>query len=151
METLPFGAVYYWPELTRIFDKARHRVPRTLYICWGAQAALHHFHGVPKHALARKAFGVFRHDRVAESALLDGLGDGFPVPVSRHTEVRAADLPAGRGLRTLAGSAQSGLCLVQDAPGRALYMFNHLEYDTRALADEYWRDRADRTGLTLHL
>ena len=32
---------------------------KQLTLCWAAQAALHHFHGVPKHELPGKAFGVF--------------------------------------------------------------------------------------------
>jgi homoserine O-succinyltransferase/O-acetyltransferase len=33
-----------------------------------------------------------------------------------------------------------GLCLINDPDHRALYMFNHIEYDTRSLAEEYERD-----------
>ena len=141
VETLPFEEVSYWRELTEIFDWSRERVRRSCFICWGAQAALHHFHGVPKRALPRKAFGVFRH-RVARpgAPLLRGFGASFVTPVSRHTEVRAADLPPGSGLDVLADSPEAGLCLVEDRPGGAVYMFNHLEYDAGTLRDEYLRD-----------
>jgi homoserine O-succinyltransferase len=61
--------------------------------------------------------------------------------VSRYTEVRAADLPDEAGLNVLAVSAEAGLCLVQDRAKRAAYMFNHLEYDTGTLRDEFLRDR----------
>ena len=37
-------------------------------------------------------------------------------------------------------SDEAGLCLVNDAPHSSLNMFNHIEYDTRTLSDEYWRD-----------
>jgi homoserine O-succinyltransferase len=141
VETLPFEEVTYWRELTEIFDWARVHVCRSFYICWSAQAALYHFHGVPKHGLDQKMFGVFRH-RVADTgaALLSGFGEAFPVPVSRHTEVRAADLPANVGLEVLADSDQAGLCLIEDRPRGAVYMFNHLEYDAGTLRDEYLRD-----------
>jgi len=62
------------------------------------------------------------------------------VPVSRWSELRAEDLPAGSGLAVLAQSDESGLCLVDDPANRALHMFNHLEYDTLTLAREYARD-----------
>jgi homoserine O-succinyltransferase len=147
VETLPFEEVAYWRELTAVFDWARSHVRRTYHVCWGAQAALHHFHGVPKRGLAAKMFGVFRH-RVAarpDHPLFRGFGDGFVTPVSRHTEVRAADLPRDAGLEVLADSPEAGLCLVEDRPRRALYMFNHLEYDADTLGDEYRRDlRAGR-------
>jgi homoserine O-succinyltransferase/O-acetyltransferase len=141
VETLAFEAVDYWRELTEIFDWARSHVRRSYFVCWAAQAALYHRHGVPKHALPDKAFGVFAQNvRAADSAYLRGFADGFPVPVSRHTEVREADLPASVGLRVLAASAETGVCLVEDAAARALYMFNHLEYDAETLDLEYRRD-----------
>jgi homoserine O-succinyltransferase len=141
VETLPFEAVDYWDQLTGIFDWAAARGCPAYYICWAAQAALYHNHGVPKHALAGKAFGVYRHRvRTRGAALLRGFGADFPVPVSRHTEVRAADLPRGRGLEVLADSDAAGLCLIADPKRRATYMFNHLEYDADSLAAEYRRD-----------
>jgi homoserine O-succinyltransferase len=141
VETLPFEDVTYWSELTAIFDWARCRVGQSYYICWAAQAALYHFHGVPKRPLAEKMFGVFAHRIVKpDTPLMKNLDEGFRVPVSRHTEVAAADLPAARGLEILAESDEAGLCLVHDAPIRAHYMFNHLEYDADTLAREYARD-----------
>ena len=41
----------------------------------------------------------------------------------------------------LAQSAETGLCLVEDRANRATCMFNHLEYDTETLRDEFLRDR----------
>ncbi len=141
IEALPFEEVAYWPGLSAIFDWARARSIASLYICWAAQAALYRFHGVPKHRLPRKMFGVFRQRVTAASPLLRGFGEEFPVPVSRHTEVREADLPPEAGLSVLATSAEAGLCLVEDRSCRALYMFNHLEYDAGTLGEEFRRDR----------
>jgi homoserine O-succinyltransferase len=142
IEALPFEDVAYWSGLCAVFDWARARAISSLYICWAAQAALYRFRGVPKHRLPRKMFGVFRQ-RVTGGAsrLLRGFGEEFPVPVSRHTEVRAADLPIEAGLTVLAASAEAGLCLVEDRGNRALYMFNHLEYDAETLRDEFFRDQ----------
>jgi homoserine O-succinyltransferase len=141
VETLPFEAVTYWPELTEIFDWARDKVRRSFFICWAAQAALRHFHGVPKHRLAEKLTGVFRH-RVHDPRhpLLRGFGASFEVPVSRHTEVREEDLPRASGLEVLASSEEAGLCAVEDRLKGAVYMFNHLEYEADTLAREYRRD-----------
>jgi homoserine O-succinyltransferase len=71
------------------------------------------------------------------------------IPVSRHTEVRREDIPELTGLHVLADSPDSGVCLVEDVPRRAVYMFNHLEYDTTTLAEEYERDVA--AGLEIQL
>jgi homoserine O-succinyltransferase/O-acetyltransferase len=143
IETLPFEAVDYWPELTQIFDWAVDHVFSSLYVCWGAQAALHHFHGVPKYDLPQKMFGVYEHTiSKANTPVLRGFDDRFWVPVSRHTEVRREDIPDVPGLDILAESTDSGLCLVQDTSHRAVYMFNHVEYDATSLQEEYERDVA---------
>ena len=54
VELLEFESVTYWDELRRIFDWTQTNVHSSINICWGAQASLHHFHGVPKHALPKK-------------------------------------------------------------------------------------------------
>ena len=141
IEHLPFEEVTYWNELCEIFDWTQTNVQSTFAICWGGQAMLHHFHGVPKHDLEKKAFGCFRHRNLAPaSPYLRGFSDDFSVPVSRWTETRNDDLPDGRGLQVLMHSSEVGPCLIDDPRHRALYMFNHLEYDSTTLKDEYDRD-----------
>ena len=141
VETMPFEAVDYWEELTQIIDWSQTNVFSTMFICWGAQAALHHWYRVPKYELDRKMFGIFRQEVVhRQSRLLIGINDEFSIPVSRHTEVRRADIPRRPGINILAESPDSGLCLVEDLPRRAVYMFNHVEYDAGTLRDEYHRD-----------
>lgn len=141
VELLDFEAVTYWKELTELLDWTQTHVNSTMCICWGAQAALYHFHGVPKHPLSAKAFGVFRHKNLnPASPFLSGFSDDFSIPVSRWTEVRRSELPKDSGLEVLMDSDDAGLCLIADAPRRMLYMFNHIEYDTSSLSEEYWRD-----------
>lgn len=141
VERLDYDQVTYWDELRRIFDWTDTNVLSTLGICWGAQAMLYHFHGVRKHALAEKAFGCFRHrNTMPGSPYLRGFSDDFVVPVSRWTEIRAEELPPQ--LNILAAADESGPCLIEDPARQALFMFNHIEYDTSSLRDEYERDRA---------
>jgi len=45
------------------------------------------------------------------------------------------------GLTVLAASAEAGLCLIEDRKRHAVFMFNHLEYDSGTLAEEFRRDR----------
>ncbi|MEL6125371.1 MAG: homoserine O-succinyltransferase [Pseudomonadota bacterium] len=140
IELLPFEEVSYWDELREIFDWTQTHVHSTLAVCWGAQAMLNHFHGVPKHTLAAKAFGCYRH-RVHDvtSPYLRGFSDNLVVPVSRWTEVRRDDVN-GADLQLLISSEDAGPCLIEDPGRRALYMFNHLEYDSGTLKQEYDRD-----------
>ena len=141
IELLDFEKVNYWKELRRIFEWTQTNVHSTFAICWGAQAMLHHFHGVPKYPLSRKAFGVFRHRNLnPSSGFLRGFSDDFSIPVSRWTEIRAGDIPENSGLELLMESDETGPCLINDQVHRALYMFNHIEYDSSSLAEEYWRD-----------
>ena len=147
VETLAFEAVTYWPELRLIFEWAHLAVPHTLCICWGAQAALHHFYKTPKHRLAQKCFGVYRQEIKQASVITDGLGSGFNTPVSRHTEVRRKDLPAA--IKVLAESAVSGLALIEDRQHRIHGMFNHPEYDTGTLQREYLRDLEARQQISM--
>jgi homoserine O-succinyltransferase len=141
IELLEFEAVTYWDELQRIFEWTQTNVQSTFNICWGAQAALYHFHRVPKHALAKKAFGIYRHKNLSPaSPYLRGFSDDFSMPVSRWTENLKSELPADKGLEVLMESEEAGLCFVADNPHRQLYMFNHIEYDTNSLGEEYRRD-----------
>jgi homoserine O-succinyltransferase len=150
LEHVPFEDVAYWRELVEICDRASLHVAGTIYVCWAAFAALHIFHGVPTRMLPRKLFGVFLQQvMAAREPVVAGLGITFACPVSRHAEIAAGDVPWRRGLVCLAQSPCSGLCLIADERHRALYMFNHLEYDADTLEREYLRDRARRADVPL--
>ncbi len=140
VEMLAFEDVDYWDDMRDILDWAERRSLRSMFVCWAAQAALYHRHGVQKHALGRKCSGVYRHSLYGGSGLLGGLNGAMTMPVSRHTEIRCEDLPAAAGLRVMAVSPDSGLGLVEDPEYHSAYLFNHPEYDATALADEYVRD-----------
>jgi homoserine O-succinyltransferase/O-acetyltransferase len=145
VEEMEFEQVKYWPELCEIFDWAAQNVFSSFNICWGAQAALFHRYRVPKYMLPRKLSGIFEHRVVKRGTdILRGFADSFPVPVSRYTEVRARDIQKHAELEVLAESDEAGICLIQERAARAFYMFNHLEYDTFTLSDEYQRDRIAR-------
>jgi homoserine O-succinyltransferase/O-acetyltransferase len=141
VETLPFEHVTYWEELRQIFDWTQTHVHSCFNICWGAQAAVYHFHGMPKYQLDGKAFGVYRHRNLSPaSPYLRGFSDDFSIPVSRWTEVRREDIPAASGISVLMESDEAGLCLLDDPAHRSLHMFNHIEYDSNSLSEEYFRD-----------
>ncbi|KRD50007.1 MULTISPECIES: homoserine O-succinyltransferase [Sinorhizobium/Ensifer group] len=141
VETLEYEDVTYWDELKRILDWTETNVHSTLNVCWGAMAAIYHFHDVPKYPLNEKAFGVYRHQNLNRSSVyLNGFSDDFAVPVSRWTEVRRADIDKVPSLEILMESKEMGVCLVHEKKGNRLYMFNHVEYDSTSLSDEYFRD-----------
>jgi homoserine O-succinyltransferase len=142
IETLPFSDVDYWRELTTIFEWSRKHVYRSLFICWGANAALHHFYGVPKHLISRKLFGIYPLEhQSASSKLLLGMDDPFLMPQSRYATVLPKDALAA-GLKLIAGSPETG-AVITAAPGhKQVFVTGHLEYDKETLGLEYERDIA---------
>ena len=150
IETLPFEEVTYWEELKQILDWTETHVHSTFNICWGAMAALWHFHGVPKYTLPKKAFGVYRHRNLnPASPYLAGFSDDFAVSVSRWTENRKADIDPVLGLELLMESDETGVCLIAEEKCNRLYILNHVEYDSTTLADEYFRDVKAGTPIEL--
>jgi len=149
IEHLPFQDVTYWGELGEVFEWTQTHVHSTFGVCWGAMAMINYFHGVQKHMLDHKAFGCFRHHRTEESSpYLRGFSDDCVIPVSRWTEMRQDEIDAA-GLKTLITSDQSGPALVEDAKHRALYVFNHFEYDSGTLKQEYDRDVDNGTPINV--
>ena len=150
IEHLEFENVTYWDELKQVMDWTQTNVHSTFGVCWGGMAMIRHFHGINKHLLARKAFGCYRHRNLAPaSPYLRGFSDDFVIPVSRWTEMKPAEIDAVPGLRTLLGSDEVGPCLVADPDHRALYIFNHFEYDSDTLKQEYDRDVENGTPVTV--
>jgi homoserine O-succinyltransferase/O-acetyltransferase len=150
VELLDFEDVTYWEELARVFDWTERNVHSSFFICWGAMAAAWHFHRLPKYTLDQKAFGVFRHRNLAPaSPYLSGFSDDFAIPVSRWTEVRRGDIAARPSLKLLMDCDETGPCLFAESDRNRLYMFNHIEYDSHSLKEEYERDVA--AGKPIHI
>lgn len=148
IETLPFEEVTYWDELVQIMDWTRTHVHSSFFICWGAMAAINHFHKVPKYTLDKKAFGVYRHRNLAPSSpYLAGFSDDFSIPVSRWTEMRSSDIKPVEGLELLMESDVTGPCLISEEDCNRLYIFNHIEYDSTSLKEEFDRDIAANTPI----
>lgn len=150
IEHLPFEDVTYWDELVEVMNWTQTNVHSTFGVCWGGMAMINHFHGVKKHILEKKAFGCFRQTNLdPASPYLRGFSDECVIPVSRWTEMKQDEIEAADGLRTLLGSDEVGPCLVEDPRHRALYIFNHFEYDSMTLKDEYDRDVANGTPINV--
>lgn len=150
IEHLEFTDVKYWDELSELFDWTQTNVHSTFGVCWGGMAMMYHFHGVKKYLLDHKAFGCFEHRNVSPaSPYLRGFSDECVVPVSRWTEMKQEEIDATGCLKTLLVSDESGPCLVEDQDHRALYIFNHFEYDSDTLKQEYDRDVANGTPINV--
>lgn len=143
IEHLPFEEVTYWDELKEVFEWTQTSVQSTFGVCWGGMAMINYFHGVQKHILSEKAFGCVRHTNCQPaSPYLRGFSDDLVMPVSRWTEMRRDEIEPIDGLNILLDSAETGPALVEDPAHRAIYIFNHFEYDSGTLKEEYDRDVA---------
>ena len=146
IEHLDFEEVTYWDEMVEVMNWTQTNVHSTFGVCWGGMAMINHFHGIQKHMLNKKAFGCFRHQNIAPSSpYLRGFSDDFVIPVSRWTEMREDEIKEAFGLKVLLRSVETGPCLVEDLAHNALYIFNHFEYDSTTLKQEYDRDVANGT------
>jgi len=141
VEQMEFEEVDYWEELKEIMNWSNEHVFSTLYICWGAQAGLYHFFGVPKYPLPAKMFGVFPHSVLdKDEKVMRGFDDVFYAPHSRHTEIRQEDIEKVADLNLLAVSEEAGVYIVASRDGRHIFVTGHSEYDPLTLKAEYDRD-----------
>ncbi|MCR5647048.1 MAG: homoserine O-succinyltransferase [Acholeplasmatales bacterium] len=141
VETIPFEEVDYWNELKEIFDYSRSHVTSTMFICWGAQAALYYYFGIDKYPLEKKLFGIYPHRKaVIHEVLLNGIDDVFYVPQSRHTYNKEEDLLANENLIPLASSKLCGTTILKNKNRNEFFILGHLEYDKETLKLEYERD-----------
>lgn len=145
VEELDFSDVAYWDELKRIFDFTTTNVTSTIFICWGAMAALHYFYGIEKYPLPRKLFGVFTHRKVhfdTPDPLMRGISDEFHMCHSRHSAVREKDIAKDPRLKILATSNRAGAPVVSNLDHSRVFVLGHMEYDRDTLKKEYERDLA---------
>lgn len=142
IELLEFEEVDYWDELCEIIEWTKTNVHSTMFVCWGAYAALYHDYNIDKQLLDEKLFGVYSHivdDKKA--TLFRGFDDVFTAPHSRHTTVLREDIEKVPELKVLASSEGAGVYAVQGNGGRQFYLFGHSEYDADTLKKEYIRDK----------
>ena len=150
VEHMAFEDVDYWPELCEIMQWSKTNVHSTLHICWGAQAGLYYYYGIPKYDLHEKLFGVFAHKAdYKKSILMRGFDDEFWIPHSRHTTVLREDIEAVPGLKILASSERAGVLAVMNKKGKQIFVTGHSEYDPDTLEREYLRDK--NQGLPIHV
>lgn len=141
VETLPFEEVKYWHELEQIIDFADKNVTSTIYICWGAQAALYHKFGINKHMLDKKLFGIFpTHAVVKNDMLLKGMDDTFYIPSSRHTAIDETALRENPNIKVLAEGDETGVAIAKTLDNKSFFFTGHSEYDRYTLRNEYLRD-----------
>ncbi len=143
VEEIDFEEVKYWDELKEIFEFAKTKVTSTIFICWGAQAALHYYYGIEKHLLPQKLFGVYKHKKLLKyERLLKGTDDRFFMPHSRHTTVYEDDIKKCKDIVLIASSKDAGASIIRSKDNKFIFITGHAEYDRDTLEKEYLRDLA---------
>jgi homoserine O-succinyltransferase/O-acetyltransferase len=152
----------FWPEVQEILAWSDRNVLSSMFLCWGAKAALRHFHDIESYRGERKTWGLFRHRLVSDrTGILFGYPDIFNVPVSRWKNPRRDEIARCASLEVLADSEETGPNMLAEAQvhhegrglyPRRLYILNHPEYETATLKLEYLRDKAldPKLGVPLH-
>ena len=123
VETMAFEDVKYWDELKKIFDFADKNVTSTIYICWGAQAALYYHYGITKYELPEKLFGVFAHNKNTDiqEPLFKGFDDVFYIPHSRHTSIDTKQAEKVEDLIILSKTEPTGLSIAKSKDNKKIY------------------------------
>jgi homoserine O-succinyltransferase len=142
-----------WPEVTQILRWSETNAFSSLFLCWGAKAALKFFHDIDSHKGEQKLFGLFEHRLLSDkTGVLFGFPDIFPVPVSRWKSPRREDIRKCAALEIVADSDEAGPNILAESGAhrdgksvypKRLYVLNHPEYDTDTLGVEYRRDSAE--------
>lgn len=141
VELHDFTDVDYWDELTQFMDWCDENVKSTIYICWGAFAALFHCYGIGKRVLPVKLSGVYQHEVVAkDEAIVDGFDNSFYAPHSRNTEIDMDALNRCAQLSVVVNSPVAGPHLIESDNGRRFFVMGHWEYAPDTLDMEYRRD-----------
>ncbi len=139
VENMPFESVKYWQEFERIVEFSKTNVNNTLFICWGAQAGLYSLYGIEKRPLDSKLFGIFKAYATKEDEpLLDGIGDDFYIPNSRHTTIIEDNINSY--VSVLARTKEGGVAIARSFDSKCFFLTGHSEYDKFTLKDEYLRD-----------
>jgi len=137
-----FTDVDYWPEVCRLMDWLRARAIPTLYVCWGAQAALRYFHGISRfEEFPQKLSGVFPQQILhPERPLFNDIEQPLCIPHSRHTSMTNAEIDSCPDVTVLVRSEETGISIVECRDGLEFYLIGHQEYALHTLDHEYHRD-----------
>lgn len=150
VELLDFGQVDYWKELCSLLDWIFWNVKTSMFVCWGAQAALYRFFGIGKRPLEDKLFGVFKHEIcLLGHPLTNNLDRDFLAPHSRYTENPLDEIACNPNLEILCSSKKAGTFLSWAPQRQMFFMSGHPEYDADTLKNEYERDMRKGLGTAM--
>ncbi len=130
----------YWSRMCQLLEWAQRHTASSIWSCLAAHLAAQALHGVRRHRLPEKRFGVFAHAHLAGHRLLQDVGHPLLTPHSRWNDLPIEPLRAA-GFEILSASPESGADLFVHAGRSLLVGFQgHPEYEETTLLKEYRRD-----------
>ncbi|MBY5161526.1 homoserine O-succinyltransferase MetA [Salsipaludibacter albus] len=131
----------FWEPLGEVMDWAVDHVTSVLCSCLATHALLERSHGIERHRMATKRWGVFPHRVVApDHPLLAGTNTRFDVPHSRWNEVTSRQV-RDAGMQVLVESVEGDFHMGTSADGiRTVWLQGHPEYDRVSLLKEFKRE-----------
>ncbi|MDE7025330.1 MAG: homoserine O-succinyltransferase, partial [Paramuribaculum sp.] len=141
LDFVEYENVYYWHQICELMHWSRTHVRSTMWVCWGAFAALYHRYGIQKHTIPSKLSGVFRHTILhPEHPLMENMTNNIHVPHSRHVITHTNQILAQPRLMILTYSPEAGAYIIAERNSRDIMIFGHPEYNATTLHNEYIRD-----------
>ncbi len=141
VERFAFESLRYWQELEEIFTWADSHVRSCWFSCWGAMAALYHYHGIRKYLLGGKISGIYDHAAPhPDHPLMAGIQAPVSVPHSRISGSCWEEIRAAGDLTVLAESEKAGPAVLCDDGKRHVFTLGHWEYEPWVLGNQYRRD-----------
>ncbi len=131
----------FWEPLIDIVRWAEENVASILCSCLATHALVKYRHGIDRHRLPQKRWGVYEHGiSRPEHPLMKDINTHFDAPHSRYNEITRVQLEQA-GLAVLAESPEAGVHLaVSPDQFRIIYFQGHPEYQANSLLKEYKRE-----------
>lgn len=140
LEHVEYQNVDYFEELGELFEFSKKNVTSSLFICWGAIAALKYFYNIEKTLLEKKKFGVFETEATIKDELFMGFDDVFFTPQSRYFKFNQNDIDSQEELDVIMKGLDGDYFALANKDKSQIYISGHFEYDTNTLKTEYNRD-----------
>jgi len=131
----------FWAPLVEFASWAEKNVASTLCSCLATHALLKFHHGIERHRMPQKQWGVYSHKiRDHDHPLMFNINTRFDAPHSRYNDITLHQMESA-GLKVLVSSAEAGVHLaVSPDQFRVVYFQGHPEYDSISLLKEYKRE-----------
>jgi len=131
----------FWEPLIDIVRWAENNVASVFCSCLATHALVKHYHGLDRHHLGRKVWGVYSHGiTYATHPLLRDVNTRFDAPHSRYNDISREQFESA-GCQVLAESPGIGVHLaVSPDQFRTVYFQGHPEYAAISLLKECKRE-----------